>query len=188
LTLFEYLAIAYSLVLSMGAVRAASVLPYTFARESRYWVHTVWVVVNLTACLVIFWNFWSFREIEWTFGQFALVLALPTALFVAIAIVAPDEPAEIQSWRGYYYSVRVKLFGAAIAFGIVILLVSTVVLNMPVLHPFRLAQLGMLAGSLGGVLSDRPNVHAGLAVFALASFAVLALWLFNEPGALSLMR
>jgi len=44
MTHFEYLAIAYSLVLSLAAVRAVSVLPYLLDRERRYWVlHATWV-------------------------------------------------------------------------------------------------------------------------------------------------
>jgi len=188
LTLFEYLAIAYSLVVSLAAVRAASVLPYSFSREQGYWIHTVWVLANLTGCLVVFWNFWSFREIEWTLGQFALTLALPTSLFVVIAIVAPDEPAKIPSWEHYYYSVRVKLFTAAIVYCVALLTVSTVILAMPILHPLRLGQLGFLGVCLVGLVSDRPGVHASLALFSIASFVFLALWLVNDPGALAASR
>ena len=80
MTLFEYLAIAYSLVISFAVVRAASVLPHVLSRERIYWIHTFWVLANLVTCLVIFWNFWSFREVAWTLGRFSLVLALPTSV------------------------------------------------------------------------------------------------------------
>lgn len=57
MSLFEYLGIAYSLGLSLAAVRAASVLPYSFSRDRGYWVHTASVLADLTICLLIFWNF-----------------------------------------------------------------------------------------------------------------------------------
>jgi len=63
LTLFEYVAIAYCLVISFAVTRAASVLPYALAPDGRYWVHTTWVFSNLGFSLLIFWNFWSFREV-----------------------------------------------------------------------------------------------------------------------------
>jgi hypothetical protein len=188
LTLFEYLGIAYSLVLSLAAVRAASVLPHSFSRDRRYWVHTAWVLADLTVCLLIFWNFWSYREIDWTFGKFALVLALPTSLFVSIAILCPDEPAQITSWREYYYSIRVKFFASAIAYSMVVLVVSTVVLGMPLLHPFRLGQLGALGAATAGAVSDRPSLHASLAGLTLVAFALLGLLFLNEPGALHEIR
>jgi hypothetical protein len=107
---------------------------------------------------------------------------LPTALYVLASILAPDDPAQIQSWRKYYYSVRVKIFGAGIAYTVVILMVSTFVLDMPILHPFRLVQLPFLAISIVGVLSDRPAVHTGLASLVIAAFVILVVRSFAVPG------
>ncbi len=185
MTLFEYLAIAYSLVISFSVIRAASVLPHVLASERQYWVHTVWVLANLAVSLLIFWNFWSYREVVWTLGRFALILALPTSVFIAASILAPDEPAQVQSWREYFYSVRVRLFVSGILFSIVAVLVSTVVLEMPVLHPFRLFQLAFFGIIVTGAISDRPRVHASLATLLMLSFSFAVLRLFVEPGSLA---
>ena len=184
MTQFEYLAIAYSLVISFAVVRAASVLPHVFESDRRYWVHTAWVLGNLVTSLLIFWNFWSYREVEWTLGRFALILTLPTALYVLASILSPDDPAQVESWRKYYYSVRVRIFVAAIAYSVVILMVSTFVLEMPILHPFRLVQLLFLGASIAGALSDRPAVHTGLASLYIAGFVILVARSFAAPGPL----
>ncbi|MBW2241836.1 MAG: hypothetical protein JRH01_07600 [Deltaproteobacteria bacterium] len=184
MTQFEYLAIAYSLVISFAVVRAASVLPHVLESERGYWVHTVWVLGNLVTSLLIFWNFWSYREVEWTLGRFALVLTLPTALYVLASILAPDDPGQIQSWRRHYYSVRVRFFVTGIAYFVVILMVSTFVLDMPILDPFRLVQLPFLGVAVAGALSDRPAVHSGLASLVIAAFVILVARSFAAPGPL----
>jgi len=185
LTLFEYLAIAYSLVISFAVVRSASVLPHALARERVYWIHTFWVLANLATCLLIFWNFWSYREVAWTLGRFSLVLALPTSVFIVASILSPDEPARVESWREYYYAVRVRLFVGGVLFASVAVLISTLVLEMPIIHPFRLFQAGFLAVCATGAISDRPRVHANLAILTMLSFGLAIVRLFAAPGSLS---
>jgi len=184
-TLFEYLSIAYSLVISFAVVRAASVLPHALSRERIYWIHTFWVLETLALSLVIFWNFWSFREVAWTLGRFFLVLALPTSVFVVASILSPDEPAKIESWREYFYAVRVKFFVGGVLFSTVAVLSSTLILEMPILHPFRLFQAAFLGVCVTGAISDRPRVHAGLAILTMLSFGFAVVRLFAGPGSLS---
>jgi hypothetical protein len=185
MTLFEYVAIAYCLVISFAVARAASVLPHALAPDGRYWVHVAWVFTSLSFSLLIFWNFWSFREVEWRLGSLCLQLAIPTSAFVFATIVAPDEPTKILSWREYFYSVRVKLFACGLVISILVILPSTVLLEMPLTHPARLAQAAMFGVSLAGALSDRPRVHAALATLVLATFGFNAMQLFAAAGALA---
>lgn len=184
MTLFEYLAIAYSLVISFAVVRAASVLPHALSRERVYWVHTFWVLANLAVCLLVFWNFWSYREVAWTLGRFSLVLALPTSIFIVASILSPDEPARIESWRDYFYAVRVRLFVGGVLFSAIAVLISTLVLEMPILHPLRLFQAAFLGVCITGAISERPRVHAALAVVTMLSFGFAVMRLFAAPGSL----
>jgi hypothetical protein len=109
---------------------------------------------------------------------------LPTILFITATILAPDEPARIQSWRDYFYSIRVRLFVTGIIWVAVVVLVSTVILEMPAVHPLRLTQAGMLACFIAGALSDRPRVHATLAAAVPLLFGLAALRFLAEPGSL----
>ena len=76
MTQFEYIAIAYSMVLSFTVLRALSVLPHAVRIGRRYWVHTTWVCLTLGTTLLMFWNFWLYREIELTLP--CLFLVRPT--------------------------------------------------------------------------------------------------------------
>lgn len=185
MTLFEYTAIAYCLVLSFAVARSASVLPHALASGRRYWVHATWVFVNLGFCLVVFWNFWSFRDVEWTLGLLCLQLAVPTSVFVFSSILAPDEPSKVRSWRDYFYSVRVKLFVCGLVFNLLVVITATLLLDMPLAHPLRLGQAGGIGVSLVGIVSDQPRVQAVLAILVLVGFALMALRLLAAPGALA---
>jgi hypothetical protein len=185
LTLFEYLAIAYSLVISFTVVRAASVLPHALSRDRIYWIHSFWVLSNLALCVLIFWNFWSYREVAWTLGRFSLVLALPTTVFIVASILSPDEPARVKSWREHFYAIRVRFFVGGLLFSVIAVLVSTIVLEMPILHPFRLYQAGFLGVCAIGAISDRPRVHASLVILTMLSFGLAVAKLFAAPGSLA---
>ena len=62
MTLFEYLAIAFSLVFSFSAMRLVAGLPYAAQANRRYWVHLVFVSAHLLLTAVGFWNLWNFRD------------------------------------------------------------------------------------------------------------------------------
>ena len=185
MTFFEYLAIAYSLVISFSVVRVASVLPHVIGSDRQYWVHTVFVLANLMLCLVIFWNSWSYREVVWTLGLFSLALTLPTSVFIMASILAPDEPAQVVSWREYFYSTRVKIYVANILLAVAIMASTSLILRMPIHHPLRLLHVSMLGLSVVGALSDRPRVHEGIASLTILFFLFAALRFFSEPGALA---
>ncbi len=64
MTLFEYLAIAFSLVYSFSAMRFVAGLPYATQPGRRYWVHLTFVCLLLIGTAMAFWAFWGFRDAE----------------------------------------------------------------------------------------------------------------------------
>ena len=110
MTLFEYLAIAFSLVLSFSAIRLVGGLPHALRREGRYWVHVAFVVGLLFSVTNAFWVFWSFREISWNYPKFLLALLNPGILYLLAATLVPENPETVRSWRDHYYAVRRRFF------------------------------------------------------------------------------
>jgi hypothetical protein len=110
-TLFEYLAIAFSLVFSFAALRLVAGLPHAIAANRRYNVHVTHVFILLFATAAVFWAFWSARNVEWTFPRFLIQLAGPAALYFLACTLIPDEPVSVMSWRDYYFAVRRRYFG-----------------------------------------------------------------------------
>jgi hypothetical protein len=183
-TLFEYLAIAFSLVLSFAAMRLIAGLQHALNPDRRYWVHVTLVFVQLLATVVVFWVFWSFRDVEWNLPRFLLVLASPALIYFNACALIPEVPVSIESWRDYYFTTCHRYFAGVGVWAIVVMASSTIVLDMPLMHPARGTQSLFLAVGILGVASRNPRVHAGIAILFLCTIPLLAVSLGLRPGPL----
>lgn len=184
MTLFEYLAIAFSLVFSFSAKRLLAGLPFAIQPERRYWVHLTLTFTQLMATTAIFWIFWSFNGVIWTFPTFVIVLASPSLLYVNSCALIPQDPSLVESWRDYYYSVRRRYFVGAGLWALVVAGVGTLVLNVPWDHPTRAVQASILVAAVVGTISENPRVHAAIAACIVGLVLTAGLIVF-QPGALA---
>lgn len=185
MTLFEYLAIAFSLVFSFAAVRLVGGLPPALAPERRYWVHVAFVLHELLRVAAGFWAYWSFRGVQWTFPKYLLAFVGPGVVYFLAATLVPADPAGVASWRAHYFAVRVRYFSAMACWASIVAATTTVFVQMPWSHPFRLVQLAFLAVGATGALFASPRLHAALAVLSLALPAVAAATVLLRPGSLA---
>ena len=184
MSLFEYLAAAYTLILSFAVARLIGGLPASIVPSSRYWVHLVFVAATFSAIATTFWNFWSFRAADWTFARFLLALVQPALLQLMAATLIPPSPDEVESWREYYYSIRERYFVAWIAFGFVVALNAILIIDLPLLHPSMGGVVWAIVAGAIGVSSDNPRVHAGLARIALVMITIGVFVVFAQPSGL----
>ncbi len=185
MSLFEYVAVAYSLIFSFAVMRLIGGISYAFDRDRIYWVHATHVCYQLLATAISFWIMWSFREIEWTLGGFLLVLAGPGIYYFNATVLIPEAPASIESWRAHYFSVRKRYWGAICVWSLVSTASSSALLGMPLVDPMRTPQVFLFALGIGGMASARPRVHEMLAI-ALASLTPLGAFIFlSQPGAIA---
>ena len=185
MTLFEYLAIAFSLVLSFAALRLVAGLPYAAQADRRYWVHLVFVFSHLFIIVGAFWNFWSFRDAAWTLPTFFLMLTSTGLIYFIACTLIPEQASTIDSWRTYYYAVRRRFFIGLAAFAIAGSVGDAVVLELPWLHPARVPALMCMATGLLGSSFSSTQLHAGLALFVLLLVAMAGSTVFLEPGILA---
>lgn len=185
MTLFEYLAIAFSLVFSFAAVRLVGGLPYALAPGRRYWVHLAFIFHELLRVVAGFWAFWSFRDITWSFPRYVLALVAPGLVYFLAAALVPADPAGVTSWREFYFGVRRRYFLAIAFWAVAVATATTILLQMPWSHPFRLVQLAFLAFGIAGATFTSPRVHAGLAVISLLLPPIAALTVLLRPGSLA---
>lgn len=184
MTLFEYLAIAFSLVFSFSAMRLVSGLPHALMADRRYWVHLVLVVVQLLSTAVVFWAFWSFRKVEWDFPSFMVALANPSLIYFNSCALMPESPASVESWRDYYYAVRLRYYLGVCSWCVVVAAGSVLVMGLPILHPTRFGQLTILAVAILGATSKKPRVHEGIALFFLVLTPLVIFLLFSRADPL----
>jgi hypothetical protein len=184
LTLFEYLAIAFSLVFSFAAMRLVGGLPYAVDPDRRYWVHVTLVVVQLFSTVGVFWVFWSFRDVEWNLARFLLALSSPALIYFNACVLVPEVPGSIESWRDYYFATCQRYFAGVIAWTIAVMATSTIILDIPLIHPIRGIQAIYLVVGILGVSTRNPRVHAGIAVFFICMAPLIALSVGLRPGPL----
>ena len=185
MTLFEYLAVAFSLVLSLAAVRLLSGLSVAFIPERRYWPHVTWLIFVLLACALVWWNFWSFREATWNFFSFLLVLIGPALLYLQAAALVPENPGAVRSWHDHFFATRTRLFYAIGAFFLVAALSSWILIDLPLLHPGRVVQASAFGLAVAGARSTNERLHEALAVIFLALLSIAAAAVLLQPGSLA---
>ena len=185
MTLFEYLAIAFSLVVSFTALRLLAGLPHAAQASRRYWVHLSFACVQLIVTVVIFWVFWSYRDVTWTFTRFLLALSNPALIYFNACTLIPENSSSVESWHTYYYSVRRRYFIGQICWVLVVAGGTTVILQMPWLHPARISQSAFLLIFFIGALSDSRRVHSGLVLCSIAIGLIAVLALARQPGSLA---
>ena len=181
MSLFEYVGIAFSLVFSFTAMRLVGGLPHAVDRERRYWVHLCLISVHLLVTAGLFWSFWSFRTVDWTFPRFMLVLANPSLVYFGACTLVPESASSVESWRAYFYTTRKKYFVTILLWGAVVAIVSTVVLERPLTHPTRVTQAITIAAGILGVATANSRVHAGIAVFLVGLVVIGAFVIFAAP-------
>jgi hypothetical protein len=113
--MFEYIAVLTSIIIGLGIaqlLRGAAGLVQQPDKTSIYWVHLCWV--GYMFFTLVFWWWWEFRlsTIEiWTFDIYLFVVFYALTLFLVCALLFPVNLEGYKGYKGYFYSIRVWLFG-----------------------------------------------------------------------------
>ena len=183
MTLFEYLSVAVSIVLSLSAAQILTNLRAVFDPERRYWVHCVWVAVVLFTHLLIWWGFWAFRAVDsWNLATFSLVLTNPGVLFVASITLVVDGSKAEAAWEEHFFRIRRSFF---VIFGMVpsvSVLRDWVLLDTPILHLSHLPEGVVTSVCIVGWLSGNRRTHTVLAAVVILVLFTAAAQIWLQPG------
>lgn len=182
MSLFEYLAIAFSLLFSFTSMRLVTGLPHVFQANRRYWIHACLVVCQLLLTVEIFWTFWSHKDTEWIFPTFLLVLLNPGLIYYNACLLVPESPSSVISWQDYFYSIRRRYYTALLLWQGVVMVMDVLVLEQSLFHPVRGFQIIWAGVVTTGALSDRHKVQAGVCLSLLFMEIFIGLTLALEPG------
>ena len=172
-TYFEYISVALSLFYALVLAKLLGGLPAAVHGQRRYWVHLLWVVNLLLACLVSWQGIWAFRDVDWVPGRFFAVFAFPSLLYLRAAVLLTEEPREVRSWREHYYG-NCRGFFLLGAVGSLNLAVSpsfVMGVHQPLIVPLGAALFAGL--SLLAAFVAYPWLHAVFSVLFLGSILAL---------------
>jgi hypothetical protein len=163
-----------SIVFSFAVLRLLDAVPHMNARTGRYWIHTVWVAFLLWWSAVFWWLTWSHsqRGYEFDFPAFVVLVTPPAVLYLCATALVSHAPAEITSWRRYFWSARRRFFGLALALLLCLFFTSTFLQHIPLRHPLRIFQLVLASLFVTGLAARSERAQGAIAVLA-ASLAVL---------------
>jgi hypothetical protein len=184
MTIFEYLAVAYTLVLSLAVVRLLGGIAHALRPGRRYWPHFSWLLFATALCLTAFWAFLSYRELDWTLPRFILILAGPALIYVFSSLVVPSDPSAVESWRDHFFAVRVPLFATGILFFSVAACTNYALLGIPLLGALNWTGYAMAMLFAVGLCSTSPPLHAFIALGPPLLFPITAA-LLAQPAPLS---
>lgn len=164
---FEYISVALSLFFALVLAKLLGGLPAAVREERRYWIHLVWVVNLVLACLVSWRGIWEFREINWLPGRFFAVFVFPAVLYLRAAVLLTEEPREVTSWRRHYYESRRGFFllGALGSLNLALSPMFVMDVSPPLIVPLGAAAFAGLSVLAAFVAS--PRLHAVVAVLFL---------------------
>ena len=183
MTLFEYLTVAISIVLSMSIVRALENVGDVVDPARRDRVHVIWFLAKGFSPALTWWSIWGLHDqTTWNYFAFLLCLTGPVVLFFQITTLTTREPDEVPDWGEHFMAVRRRFFGAEIAGAFV--------------SPALIASLGdyrtmqfLLAGAvfeatLGviGLSTENRRVHLALAIFVVLRLMVLTSFVYQPMG------
>jgi hypothetical protein len=184
MTIFEYISVIISILLSLGIAHLLSRLPDVFDRQRSYWIHASWVVVLLGLLPGHWWMFWNYRDVSWTAFSFLYAIASPGILFLLVSVLVPRESDEVDSWRDFFFGVRSSFFGLQIVFFLHISGQLTVILGLPLLHPLRALHALFIGLAALGAYSASERTHAVLLASWLLAALVAGGWLLAGPASL----
>jgi hypothetical protein len=183
---FDHVAVAFSMVLSLGIVRLLDGLRPALVPGIRYWVHVLWLFQKLLNHAYYWWVFGTLRETStWNVVAFLWVLLVPSLLFLQVTALVTTAPADVTSWRAHFFGIRRWFFLADVALMLHAIISSSVIRGLPLLHPFRAVQGAGLALSIAGAASASPRLHAALAPLALLLQSLGLGTLFFTPRGLA---
>lgn len=184
MTLFEYLSVAVSIVLSLALIRLIGGLRAVIESAGRRWISAAWISLLIGFCFLHWWSSWSFRGVDWTFLKFVLMLAGPAVLYALATIVVPDDAQSVDDWSRYFARKRVPLYVTLVVYMLVGTLDGPLIADAPL---FALPRLGATTGLILAILGlalRKPGFDAPIVVLYLVLFVLFALTLLAAPDSI----
>ena len=185
MTLYEHIAIANSIILSLAVVRLLDAIPHAFDPSRRYLIHCAFIVVTLWAGAQYWWISWTFSHVEsWTYAKFLLYLAPPAILYSVARTLSSPDPSQVSNFREYFVESYRRFFFLFAAYMGFIVLGSWQIIELPILHPSRILQVSVMLLALSGAFFDSSRHHAVLAGIFLLLLLAGTVSIFSQPAPL----
>jgi len=113
---FPFISVMFAVIMGMGVVYiliAIAKIIHGYRQDiSPYWLHLAWIIFLLLLHFHVWWGLWDFQEVtSWNYFTYLLLLSGPVLLFVAVAIIIPEDKQQGKvNLRQFYFKTNVKFF------------------------------------------------------------------------------
>jgi len=184
-TIFEYLMVLVSIILGLGITQTLRGLSKIARSDAPYLALTLWAALLVYLYVQVWWALWDLHAVEsWNQGFFTFVVLIPCSMFAATELLMPMGTTADTDWRAHYLKVRRWFYALMIVFMILATIETRLLLGVPLMHPYRVMQVSMLALLVVGFTSANQRIQPwipGLAIFIIITGQLLFRLL---PGAL----
>ena len=98
--LFNHISVAVSIILAISVAHLLTGLRDVIAPQRRDWLVTCWYAYLGYLHLLIWWSLFAVHNVaNWNLGTFAITMAVPGSLYLALYTLLSDAPAAIRSWH-----------------------------------------------------------------------------------------
>jgi hypothetical protein len=159
MTLFEYLAVAFSIVLGFSLTHLLGSVRSIFDPDRRYSVHIVFFFFLIFLHPQLWWALWDLHDdAPWNLFTFFYTLGGPGLLYLMSTSAVPIDRTQRLSWEGAVYWVfGVSLFHPYRVVQLACVLVSITAAVLPSSRMDRFAVTMLLIIVIGGQLIFRVN-------------------------------
>jgi hypothetical protein len=183
-TLFEYLSVLTSIIFSLSAAQLLTRIRSVLNPKKRYWVHSLWVFLVLFLHLLIWWEFWGYRDVaSWNILNFGLFLLNPVVLFVCAYTLVHSEKSEIEDWASHFYEARKTIFFTLALLPLGSVIRRFVLSDVPVASFQNLPELCFFLLFGLGFLHAGARVQIALVVISWLLMVFVTAGFWYEPGA-----
>jgi hypothetical protein len=104
---FNYISVAVSIVLAISVTHLLTGLRDVVAPGRRDWLVVCWFGYLRYLHLLTWWSLFATHQVvTWSLGTFAIAMAVPGFLYLALYTLIPEDPAAVHSWREHFENVR----------------------------------------------------------------------------------
>ncbi len=182
---FSYLTVLLSIIIGLAITQILQGFRGIVLSRSRvlmYWPVLVWAVMLLLLNVQSWWAMFNLRQIvNWTFPEFAVVLAQTIAQYLLAGIVLPDFPADVPVDLHRHYFAHTRWFFFLLVLMLLVSLGKPVVLTGHMTDRTDLAfHLTFIVMATTAAFTQREWYHKTMSLSAIVLLVIYIMTLFTR--------
>ena len=128
--------------------------------------------------VLIWWTTWWFREVNWSFAKYSLVIVEPLIMFFSCSLIFPRKmDGDVVDLESHYHKIRVPLLMSMLIWFVLVFMDDTILGLEPLWHSRRYVHIFVIALTLWALIDKRGITQTIFALGLLVgTFLMTAGW------------